>query len=300
MIPASKIPFRGVVFSLAAALLWGLVPIYIAVVDAAVPYEIVAYRALWSGIMLFVFVLLTGGIQMVPVVIANKKTRRGLAISSLLLTANWGLFVFAVQGGHTIEAALGYFIYPIVAVVLGILLLREYLDRLGWMAAAIVLCGVLCKIGLDGQLPLIGLCLAITFGLYGVIRKKIGIDPVIGMFVETIVVMPLAASYLAWMAYDGQTIFYGGGIVNVLLAIVAGAITVVPLILYHAGNRDLPIAATSLLFYVNPTTQLCLGIFFFGEAFTLGDGLTFGFIWAGIVVYFVSRPNIHQTSATKK
>jgi chloramphenicol-sensitive protein RarD len=193
--------------------------------------------------------------------------------------------------------ALGYFIYPLVAVVLGILLLGERLDRLGWVAVGIVVCGVLAKIGLDGRPPIIGLCLAVTFGLYGVTRKRMGIDPVMGMFVETLVVMPLAAGYLIWMVHDGQPVFYGGGFFNILLALFAGVITVVPLLLYHAGNRDLPFVMASLLFYANPTTQLCLGVFVFGGAFTLGDGLTFGLIWTGIIVYFTSRPKARTVSA---
>ena len=298
MPPASKIRFRGAACALAAALLWGLVPLYINIVDATDPYEIVAHRALWSGILLLFFMLITGGVRMVPDVIADGAARRGFVVSSFLLSVNWALFVYAVQTGHAIEAALGYFIYPLVAVVLGILLLGERLDRLGWVAVGIVVCGVLAKMGLDGRPPIIGLCLAVTFGLYGVTRKKMGIDPVMGMFVETLVVMPLAAGYLIWMLHDGQLVFYGGGFFNILLALFAGVITVVPLLLYHVGNRDLPFAMASLLFYANPTTQLCLGVFVFGGAFTLGAGVTFGLIWTGIIVYFTSRPNARKESAT--
>ena len=184
--------------------------------------------------------LISDGVRLVPGVIADKATRRGFFVSSFLLTVNWGLFVYAVQAGHAIDAALGYFIYPLVAVVLGILLLGEKLDWLGWVAVGIVVCGVLAKTWLDGRPPIIGLCLAATFGLYGVTRKRMGIDPVMGMFVETLVVMPLAAGYLIWMFHDGQPVFYGGGFFNSLLALFAGVITVVPLLLYHAGNRDLP------------------------------------------------------------
>ena len=298
MAPASKIRFRGAAFALAAALLWGLVPLYIDLVDTTDPYEIVAHRALWSGVLLFPYMVITGSVQKLPGVMVDSATRRGFLVSSFLLTANWGMFVYAVQSGHAIEAALGYFIYPLVAVVLGILLLREQLDRLGWVAVGIVVCGVLAKMGLDGRLPVIGLCLAVTFGLYGVTRKKMRIDPVMGMFVETLFVVPLAAGYLIWMACVGQPVFYGGGFINILLALLAGVITVVPLLLYHAGNRDLPMAMASLLFYANPTTQLCLGVFVFDGVFTFADGLTFGLIWAGIIVYFASRPRANLLPAT--
>ncbi len=297
MLAASKIRFRGAACSLAAALLWGLVPLYVDIVHATNPYEIVAHRALWSGILLLFFMLLTGGMRMIPGVIVAKATRRGFVVSSFLLTLNWGLFVYAVQAGHAVEAALGYFIYPLIAGVLGILLLGERLDRMAWISITVVVCGVFVKMGLDGRPPIIGLCLAATFGLYGVTRKRMGIDPVTGMFVEMLVVMPLAAGYLIWMVFDGQLIFYGGGLLNILLALFAGVITVVPLLLYHAGNRDLPFTAASLLFYANPTTQLCLGVFVFGEAFTLSDGLAFSLIWLGIIVYFTSRSKLRAVPA---
>ncbi len=294
MRPASKIRFRGVTFALAAALFWGLVPLYINLVDTTLPYEIVAHRALWSGVFLLSYMILKGDLHKVYAVITDVAMCKGFLVSAFLLTGNWGLFVYAIQSGHAIQAALGYFIYPLVAVILGMLLLREKLDRLGWIAIVVVVCGVLTKIGVDRQPPLIGLCLAVTFGLYGVIRKKMGIDPVTGMFIETLMVMPLAAGYLFWMAYDGQPVFYGGGFINILLALFAGVITVVPLLLYHAGNRDLPLAMASLLFYANPTMQLCLGVFFFGGEFTGGDGLTFCLIWAGIIIYLLSRSGAHQ------
>ncbi len=203
-----------------------------------------------------------------------------------------------MQAGHAVEVALGYFIYPLFAVVLGILLQGEKLDRLGWVAVGIVFCGVFNKMGLDGRPQIIGLCLAVTFGFYGVTRKRMGVDPVMGMFFETLGVMPVAAGYLIWMVYDGQLVFFGGGFVNILLELVDGAITVVALLLYHAGNRDLTFAMASLPFYANPTTQLCLDVFVFGGTFTLGDGLTFSLIWAGIILYFISRLITRPVPAT--
>ena len=185
--------------------------------------------------------LLTGGMRMIPDVIVVEATRRGFVVSSSLLTLNWGFFVYAVQAGNTVEAALGYFIYPLIAGVLGILLLGERLDRMAWISITVVVCGVFVKMGLDGRPPIIGLCLAVTFGLYGVTRKRMGIDPVTGMFVEMLVVMPLAAKYPIWMVFDGQLVFYGGGLFNILLALFAGVITVVPVLLCDAGSGIYPL-----------------------------------------------------------
>lgn len=289
MSAAPKTRMRGVGFALSAALLWGLIPLYIDVVDAYDPMEIVAHRALWSGVLLLIFMALSGSLRIVPMILADSQMRRGLIISASMLTFNWVVFVYSVRTGQLVEAALGYFIYPLAAVVLGFVVLREKLDRMGWIAVGFVLAGVLVKTNLVQGVPWIGLGLAASLGVYGVVRKQIGLDPFIGMFVETLLVMPLAIGYLVWMAVEGQPLFYGGGTVNVMLALLAGVITVVPLLLYHVGNRDLPMAMASLLFYVNPSTQLLLGLFYFGGAFTIIDGMTFGLIWIGITIYFATR-----------
>jgi len=297
MLAASKIRYRGIGFALSAALLWGLVPIYIGAVNATDPMEIVAHRALWSGVLLLGYVLAKGQFHQMMALLGKAPVRRGFVVSSAMLSINWGFFVYAVQSGQVIEAALGYFIYPLVAVVLGIFVLREPLDRLGWVAVALVAAGVLVKWQLVEGAPWIGLLLAVSFGLYGVTRKKMGIDPIVGMLVETLVVLPLAIGYLGWMVWQGQPIFYGGGLFNIAMALFAGVITVVPLLLYHAGNRDLPMAMASLLFYANPTTQLCLGIAYFGAAFTIMDAAAFGLIWIGILVYFATRRRVQPPLA---
>ena len=210
-------------------------------------------------------------------------------VSSVLVTINWLVFVYAVQTRQVLDGALGYFIYPLFALVLGMVFLHERLDRWGWLAVAIVAAGVAVKAVTIGGVPWIAVTLAVSFGLYGVVRKRMGVDVVIGMFVETMFLVPLCVGYLWWMQANGSVIFFGGGAANVALALSAGVITVVPLILYHAGNRALPLGTASLLFYINPTTQLMIGVFHFGVAFSLREALVFGLIWTGLAVYFTTR-----------
>ena len=176
-----------------------------------------------------------------------------------------------------------------MTVVLGIWVLHERLDRWGWAAVGIVFCGVALKTFHHGGVPWIALILALSFALYGVTRKRMMVNPVIGMFVETVLLIPLSIIYLAWSHYAGQKIFFGGGAVNVALAGFAGVVTVVPLLLYHAGNRALPISIASLLFYINPMTQLVVGLVYFDLVAAPKEWLVFVLIWSGLALYFTSR-----------
>jgi chloramphenicol-sensitive protein RarD len=284
---------RGLVCAVLAPLLWGFVPIYISLLGEADGLEIVVHRALWSGVILLVLVILapslTGGLRAVRTALSTSRLRLGFALTCGLVTFNWVIFVYAVQARLLFEAALGYFIYPLLTVMLGMLLLRERLDRWAWVAIFVVFAGVALKAANVGGLPWVALALAVSFGLYGVIRKRMGIDPLIGIFIETVMLMPLSVLYLWWQHSTGAAIFFGGGAVNVMLAIFFGVITVVPLILYHAGNRALPITVSSLLYYINPTTHMVVGLIYFRLSIPLWEWAVFGLIWSGLVVYFSTR-----------
>ena len=290
---AARLDGRGAAFAALAALLWGFVPVYIGLIGDVDATEIVVHRALWSGVILLLLMLLlpklTGGMAAVRVALRAPRLRLGFLASCAMLTVNWMVFVHAVQSRQVIEAALGYFIYPLFTVVLGILFFRERLDRWGWIAVAIVAAGVAVKAAGIGGVPWIAVILAVSFGFYGLIRKQMGVDVVTGMFVETAMLVPFCLGYLWWMQAAGQTIFFGGGTVNIALAMLAGVITVVPLLLYHAGNSALPLSVASLLFYINPTTQLLIGVFYFGAVFPPRKAVVFGLIWAGLAVYFTTR-----------
>ena len=283
----------GLIYASLAALLWGFVPVYIGYLGDVDPMEIVVHRALWSGVILLGLVTLVpslfGGLKDARAALATPRMRLGFLVTCALLSVNWIVFVYAVQARQVFDAALGYFIYPLVTVVLGILVLRERLDRWGWAAVGIVGCGVALKAAHHGGVPWIALVLALSFALYGVTRKRMTVNPVIGMFVETVFLIPLSIIYLAWRHDAGQTIFFGGGAVNITLAVFAGVVTVVPLLLYHAGNRALPISVASLLFYINPTTQLVVGLVYFDLVAAPEEWLVFGLIWTGLALYFASR-----------
>ena len=222
-------------------------------------------------------------------VFCNKKLLVSFVITTCFLSVNWTIYVYAVQSGHVVSAALGYFIYPICTVLLGIAILRERLDRWAWLAICCVTIGVFVKAFLIAGVPWVALSVAVTFSLYAVARKGMKVDPIVGLFVETLILFPATLFCFSWLAWSGQLIFFGGGAIFFFLAMFLGVLTVVPLILFHAGNQLLSITTASLLFYSNPTTQLLLAILLFDEAFAARDLLAFGPIWLGIAIYFVTR-----------
>ena len=287
-----KNSIAGIFFSLSAGILWGIVPLYIKFIDVDDPYEIVAHRSLWSAVLLFIICWISGQLGEIWETIKQHKNLLNFFITTFFLSLNWGVYVYAVQTGQVVSAALGYFIYPLCTVLLGILVLGERLDKWAWLAIGLVCLGVMAKAMMIMDVPWISLALAVSFSLYAVIRKRMDMDPLQGLFIETVFLLPFAIGFLFWTAANGQVPFFGGGAINIALALLAGGITVLPLVLFLKGNRALNITMASLLFYSNPTMQLLLGVVVFSEEFMPRDLLVFGLIWIGIAVYFTTRERV--------
>jgi len=279
----------GVLFALSAGILWGFMPVYIRHLGDVKALEIVAHRSLWSLVLLFFLVASRQQISLALQVFVNKKLLANFIITTCFLSANWAIYVYAVQSGHVVSAALGYFIYPICTILLGIVVLGERLDRWAGLAACCITVGVLVKAFLINGLPWIALSVAVTFSLYAVARKHLKVDPILGLFVETLMLLPVTLTFFGWLAWSGQPLFFGSGGKFVLVTMFVGVLTVVPLILFHAGNHLLSMTMASLLFYSNPTTQLVIATLLLGETFAIMDLLAFGPIWLGIAVYFATR-----------
>ena len=296
MIRFSNNRLSGTLCAVTAGVLWGFVPAYIYLFGDADPMKIVGHRSLWSLALLFGLVALRRQMRLVCQIFCNGKLLFGFVISTFFLSANWMVFVYAVQSENVASAALGYFIYPICTVLLGIFVLDERMDRWAWLALTCVAFGVLSKTLLLADIPWIAIFVAGTFSFYAVTRKRIGVDPIIGLFIETLLLLPATIGFFGWLAWSGESIFFSGGIAFVGLAIFLGVVTVGPLILFHAGNQLLSITTASLLFYINPTTQLILATMVFSEHFTAQDLLTFGPIWLGIIIYSTTRRKPVSTS----
>ena len=216
---SKKNSLAGIGFSLSAGILWGIVPLYIKFIDADDPYEIVAHRSLWSAVLLFIICWVSGQLGEIWTMIKQRKNLLNFFITTLFLSLNWGVYVYAVQTGQVVSAALGYFIYPLCTVLLGILVLGERLDKWAWLAIGLVCLGVIAKAMMIMDVPWVSLVLAGSFSLYAVIRKRMDMDPLQGLFIETVFLLPFAVGFLFWMSTNGQVPFFGGGAVNIALAL---------------------------------------------------------------------------------
>ncbi len=209
---------------------------------------------------------------------------RSLTASALLISTNWLVFIWAVQSGRVLEASLGYFITPLVSVLLGVLFLHEALSRRQVGAVVLAAAGVLAMVLWVGKVPWVALALAGSFGLYGLLRKRLAVDAIAGLLAEVAVLSPLAVGWLLWLAWRGEGHLGSAPGVTALLTL-TGVVTAVPLLLFAVGVRRLTLATVGLLLYVNPTTQFALAVWRFGETFTAAHAVAFGCIWASLALY---------------
>lgn len=281
---------RGGWSALLAYLLWGLFPLYFNRLAEVPAVEVLAHRIVWGAVFAIVMALAFRGFGPLIAVVLDRQRRWALVASASCITVNWGIFIWAVGNGHALDASVGYFMNPLFSVVLGAVFLKERLSLRQMVAVALVIAGVVVLATAKTGIPWIALILPVTFGLYGLIRKLVAVDALTGYSFETLVTMPPALIYLATRP-DGGALFTGGIAITSLL-VIAGPVTAVPLVLFGYGARRLKLATLGLMQYVNPTMQLITAVLLFGETFTQSHAVTFGLIWAGLLVYSVplSRP----------
>ena len=274
----------GLAFALGAYGVWGLSPIYFRAVSAATPPEILAWRVVGSVAFLGAWAALAGRAGEAWRTFTDPARLPAFAVSTLLISTNWILYIWSVNTGHILEASLGYYVNPLVNVLLGTLFLGEALTRRQLAAVGLAATGVLVLVAAAGRLPWIALSLATTFGLYGLVRKRARIDAVLGLLVETTLLAPLAAGYLAWLAARGVGRF-GSAPGLTLLLLAAGVITAVPLVWFTLGVHRLRLSTMGFLQYLGPTLQFLLAVGVYGEPFTRAQGVAFAFVWASVAVY---------------
>ena len=277
--------FVGLIYGVLAYLIWGCFPAFFKLFGQVSSFQIVSHRIVWSLVFLLCLSLRSGNWSQIRTALAHPRSRLILLTTSLLIATNWLVFIIAVGHGHVLQSSLGYFITPLVSVVLGILFLKEQLHRLQLAALLLATIGVLTLTASFGSFPWTALTLALTFGSYGLLRKIVDCDSLTGLTVETIVLAPFAAAFLLYAAWRGEGAFISGGTEISLLMMSAGVATAVPLLLFAAAARRLKLATIGFLQYITPTMHFLLAVIAYNEPFSRAHLVSFIFIWAGLACY---------------
>lgn len=291
MSAAMTIDRRGLGIAAASFVLWGLMPLYWHALKAVPSLQIVAHRIVWSALLVAGWLLWKQGRGWLRTALARPRAAWMLALSALLIGFNWGLYIWAVNAGHVIETSLGYFINPLVNVLLGVLLLHERLNPRQWLSVALAAAGVLWLTGHYGQLPWIALGLALSFALYGLLRKLLAIDAVGGLGVESAYLFLPALALLLWAEARGDGGFlalgdaHGWGLGLDALLVVGGALTALPLIGFAFAVRRVPLSMIGLMQYIAPTLQFLIGALVLHEAFDRDRAVGFVCIWVALAIF---------------
>ncbi len=273
----------GLLFGAGAYIWWGLCPGFFLLLLPATAPEILAHRFVWSAVLLLV--LLAAVRRLGDLRRLTARSWLQLLAASAFIALNWGTYIWAVTHGHVVDAALGYFINPLVTVLLGVVIFRERLNRWQLLALVLAVIAVAILTAEVGDVPYVALILAFTFSFYGVIKKVVDADPRVSVMVETLWALPFAVGYMIWLEVSHQAHFVNYGAGHAALLMLAGPMTAIPLLLFAAAAQRLPLGTLGLLFYLNPGLQMAWGVFIGHEPMPLGRWLGFALIWVGLVVF---------------
>ncbi|ENG7994312.1 EamA family transporter RarD [Vibrio vulnificus] len=276
---------QGVLLALGAYTMWGIAPIYFKSLAAVSPLEILSHRVVWSFFLLAALLHFGRHWRAVRDVLTSKSKMLYLVTTAILVGANWLIFIWAVNANHMLDASLGYYINPLINVLLGMLFLGERLRKLQWFAVTLAACGVLVQLVVFGSVPIVAIALAFSFGFYGLLRKKVSVDAQTGLFIETLVMLPAAAIYLLFIADTPTSNMLANPSQLNLLLIAAGVVTTLPLLCFTGAATRLKLSTLGFFQYIGPSLMFLLAVLIYGEAFTSDKALTFAFIWGALVVF---------------
>lgn len=290
---------KGVIYALAAFGAWGANPIYFKLVGHVPPLEVLAHRVVWSVLLLAVLVSAIKHWPVIRAALGDRRTLLMLGLSTAIISVNWLVYIWAISVERVLETSLGYYINPLVSVLLGMLVLGERLTRLQGLAVLLAAIGVAnLAFGAD-QFPWVALVLAFTFGIYGLIRKTVRIESVEGLFVETTLMLPLASGYLLYVAVAGTGTFAGGDLRTDGLLFLAGIVTAAPLIWFTSAARRLKLSTIGFFQYIAPSGHFLLAVFAFGESFTRAHLITFLCIWAALAIFTLESVKMARRRADR-
>jgi chloramphenicol-sensitive protein RarD len=275
----------GSLCAIAAFGVWGILPAYFKATAIVQPWEIMSHRIVWSVVVVGGVIIALGRVKDIAVVLMNGQSMKWLLLSATLLYGNFILFIWAVANGHILQGSLGYYMNPIVNVVLGVVFLRERLSKGQWVAVALAVSGVTYMAVLGGNPPWIAVSLALLFGFYGYVRKTVPVGAAVGFFIESLLFAPLALGYLIFLNYQGVGIFGTTTLAFDLLIMASGVITAAPLIFFTMAAKRLRYATLGFFQYMAPTMQFILAVAVYDEVFTDAHKVTFTLIWCALAVY---------------
>jgi chloramphenicol-sensitive protein RarD len=288
---------KGLLYAVVAYLLWGFLPVYWKALQAVPAAQIVGHRMVWSLVFVGVLFVLK---NRWPQFLRSLKHIKVVAIylaAATILTGNWFIYIWGVNTGYVLETALGYFINPLVNVLLGVVLLHEQLRLWQWVAVGVAALGVLYLTIVYGALPWLALALAFSFAIYGLVKKIAPLDALNGLFLETALLCLPALLFLLYQDWRGAGAFGHAGLTTTVLLVGTGLVTALPLLLFAAAVRQIPLSTIGLLQYLAPTIQFFLGVLVYGEPFTLTRLIGFVFIWLALVIYSVDGARQRRKAA---
>jgi chloramphenicol-sensitive protein RarD len=276
---------QGILLAIAAYTMWGIAPIYYKTINSVSPLEILSHRAIWSFFFLAGLLCVSKGWKTVLNTLKDKRKMTYLVTTGLLVGTNWLIFIWAVNNNHMLDASLGYYINPLLNVVLGMIFLGERLRKLQWVAVACAAIGVIVQLITFGSIPIVALALACSFGFYGLLRKKVAMDAQSGLFIETLVMLPMAAIYLLFIADSATSSFTNNAMNLNLLLIAAGIITTIPLLCFTGAATRLKLSTLGFFQYIGPSLMFLLAVGLYGEEFSTDKAITFAFIWSALILF---------------
>ncbi|WP_026866034.1 EamA family transporter RarD [Jeotgalicoccus marinus] len=284
---------KGILLTGATYVIWGVLPIYWRQIESVSPLEIIAHRIFWSFIFMIFYIKLTGRWEYLKTnltyIFSDKKKALSIIAASIIISLNWLTYILAVNQGYILEASLGYYINPFVSILFAFFILKEKFSKGEWLAIFIVLIGVVYMTLGVGRIPLLAFTLAVTFGVYGLIKKTINLDATYALAVETAVLAPIALIYIIYLNVTGMNTLEFGVNAETAFTVGTGVVTAIPLLMFAIGAVYIPLSLIGLLQYIGPTLTLLIGIFIYGESFTDTHKISYTFIWSGLILYTIIR-----------
>ena len=280
---------KSIISAMMAYVLWGILPIYWKALKEVSPLYILASRIFWSFIFCVIFVTIIKKWPEIKTILLNKKRFIYCILSGIMVSLNWYTYIWAVNANFIIDASLGYYINPLVVVLFSALFFGERFNKWESLSVLLALVGVVFITLKIGKFPVVAIVLALTFALYGVFKKKLNASPIVSLILETAVVAPFAFVAILYIESQGQGVIALGNPMVAALAVLAGVVTAIPLLLYAKGVQEISFSLLGFFQYITPTIMLFLGVFLYGEAFSTVDLIGFGFIWLALIIFTISK-----------